>query len=249
MADDVREFVRLAQDAEIRGDKQVAAQWLQKAGLIYRQAGKTLRADQMVRHAERLQAAQRVPVRQDTQVFDLVGQHEGLATFEDLLRRGDRKMVLVGPAGSGKSHFLRGLVQSGIDLTIVDDPTSSSIERQPDGDRLLLAFRLLSGTLEPSYFVEERGRAYPIYGLDLLSNAVGGQFPIRGFHRVDGVILFSALSRVELTAVARQLVSKREGLRVSETRLESLVDRAAVSGLGGHGLESEILQLPLGHCE
>jgi hypothetical protein len=55
MPDDVREYLRAAQAAEIRGDKVKAVDLLNKAAAAYRDGGKSARAEQMLRHARRLQ--------------------------------------------------------------------------------------------------------------------------------------------------------------------------------------------------
>ncbi|MBI3183539.1 MAG: hypothetical protein HYZ28_15485 [Myxococcales bacterium] len=54
MADEVREYVRAAQAAELRGDKAAAVEMLRKAAALYRSAGNQGRALQMLRHARRL---------------------------------------------------------------------------------------------------------------------------------------------------------------------------------------------------
>lgn len=57
MADAVRELLRAAQAAEIRGDKALAIELLRKAASQYRSSGNESRAMQMQRHADRLEAA------------------------------------------------------------------------------------------------------------------------------------------------------------------------------------------------
>ncbi len=57
MASDVREYLRAAQAAEIRGDKARAVQLLRTAADEYQRAGNDPRAQQMLRHVERLQAS------------------------------------------------------------------------------------------------------------------------------------------------------------------------------------------------
>lgn len=54
MADEVREYVRAAQEAEVRGDVGQAIEHLRKAATLYRTRGNTARALQMLRHARRL---------------------------------------------------------------------------------------------------------------------------------------------------------------------------------------------------
>jgi hypothetical protein len=57
MASDVREYLRAAQAAEIRGDKARAAEILRTVAGEYQKAGNDPRAQQMLRHAERLEGS------------------------------------------------------------------------------------------------------------------------------------------------------------------------------------------------
>src|SRR5258708_22838469 len=54
MASDVREYLRAAQAAEIRGDKASAAEILKAAADAFQKAGNDPRAQQMLRHVARL---------------------------------------------------------------------------------------------------------------------------------------------------------------------------------------------------
>lgn len=54
MSDDVREYLRAAQAAELRGDTSKAVELLEKAASVYRTSGRQSRAIQMLRHAYRL---------------------------------------------------------------------------------------------------------------------------------------------------------------------------------------------------
>jgi len=55
MASDVREYLRAAQAAEIRGDTVQAIELLRTAASAYQQAGNHPRAEQMLRHVRRLE--------------------------------------------------------------------------------------------------------------------------------------------------------------------------------------------------
>ncbi len=57
MASDVREYLRAAQAAEIRGEKARAAELLRTAAGEYQKAGNDARAQQMLRHAQRLEGS------------------------------------------------------------------------------------------------------------------------------------------------------------------------------------------------
>src|SRR5262249_60349957 len=57
MASDVREYLRAAQAAEVRGEKARAAELLRTAADEYQKAGNDARAQQMLRHAQRLEGS------------------------------------------------------------------------------------------------------------------------------------------------------------------------------------------------
>jgi hypothetical protein len=54
MADEVREYIRAAQEAELRGDRPQAVELLRKAAALLRSGGSSQRALQLLRHAQRL---------------------------------------------------------------------------------------------------------------------------------------------------------------------------------------------------
>ncbi len=54
MGNEAREYLRAAQEAELRGDKAQAISLLRKAALVYKGSGSGARALQMLRHAQRL---------------------------------------------------------------------------------------------------------------------------------------------------------------------------------------------------
>jgi len=56
MPEDIREYIRAAQAAEIRGDKSQAIQLLKQAAKLYESAGNRGRSLQMLRHATRLES-------------------------------------------------------------------------------------------------------------------------------------------------------------------------------------------------
>ena len=63
MESDVREYLRAAQAAEIRGDTVRAIELLRTAAAAYQRAGNHPRAEQMLRHAQRLEARPAKPPR------------------------------------------------------------------------------------------------------------------------------------------------------------------------------------------
>lgn len=58
MADEVREYIRAAQEAELRGDKAQAVALLRKAATLVRSSGNAQRALQLLRHAQRVDGDQ-----------------------------------------------------------------------------------------------------------------------------------------------------------------------------------------------
>src|SRR5205823_2789520 len=58
MPDEVREYIRAAQQAELRGDKPQAVELLKKAAAMVRSGGNFQRALHLLRHAQRLNGDQ-----------------------------------------------------------------------------------------------------------------------------------------------------------------------------------------------
>ncbi|MHB8877618.1 MAG: ClpX C4-type zinc finger protein, partial [Myxococcaceae bacterium] len=90
MSNDVREYLKAAQAAEMRGDTHQAVENLKKAAVLYRQEGKPARALQMLRQARRLDGH-----RQD--VLDELARFEWIP---------EQPMARAATAGNGEEEDL-----------------------------------------------------------------------------------------------------------------------------------------------
>src|SRR4051794_2358838 len=111
MADDVREYLRAAQQAELRGDSTRAVEMLQKAARLYRAEGNSTRALSVLKHAHRLDRGRtpsleremkRLEWRPENALAEAMDAHEevapALAPLEELAEAppaGDRGRVFV----------------------------------------------------------------------------------------------------------------------------------------------------------
>src|SRR5687768_13949572 len=106
MADEVREYIRAAQEAELRGDKPQAVELLRKAAAMVRSAGNSQRALQLLRHAQRLdgdqpdladeiQRLEWLPDKPFARTMDEDSDQEELAALQPLeeLEASDRKKL------------------------------------------------------------------------------------------------------------------------------------------------------------
>jgi hypothetical protein len=139
MADEVREYVRAAQQAEIRGDIPSAVELLIKAASLYRGSGRSQRAVTMLKHALRLEpsltelegqilqlewtSGESQVERQMKEILsaleprevaplELAGQKDALDGLRRRLSLGYRRILLLGPPGAGKSLVLKRLADA-----------------------------------------------------------------------------------------------------------------------------------------
>lgn len=115
MADEAREYLRAAQEAEIRGDVKEAVELLRKAATLYKSRGNTSRALQMLRHARRLDGT-----RQD--VLDEIGRLEWLPD-DPLSRAVAGNEVSVDPSDELKAELDKL-------LTPTEQPLPGATEKQ-----------------------------------------------------------------------------------------------------------------------
>jgi hypothetical protein len=109
MASDVREYLRAAQAAEIRGDKASAAEILKAAADAFQQAGNDPRAQQMLRHVARLKGNPAEEPLEATQPDLASGLTPGIPSAEEIReasRRGERRSRAADPEFAERSPML-----------------------------------------------------------------------------------------------------------------------------------------------
>jgi ClpX C4-type zinc finger protein len=108
MPDEVREYIRAAQQAELRGDKPQAVELLKKAATLVRSGGNLQRALQLLRHAQRLDGNQTelldeirrlewLPDKPFLRAVDAEHETEEALAPLRALEESDRRMVDRGP--------------------------------------------------------------------------------------------------------------------------------------------------------
>ncbi|HYO52135.1 ClpX C4-type zinc finger protein [Archangium sp.] len=198
----------------------------------------------------------------------LVGQEPAREGLERGLEAGVRRVLVLGPEGSGKSTWMRVLVEQGRGVLVTPD----SLDRAPvdalllveDVDRLppaeqssLSAF--LARHPERTVLMTARGDpAAP--GLVLLSDsgrlsvpttaalaeAVRGALPIVLLEQVQWLVPFETLSVEDLIDIARRRLASREDCRLSDEVLTALATEAARSPRSGHELQALLARVPPG---
>ncbi|AKJ04576.1 ClpX C4-type zinc finger protein [Archangium gephyra] len=214
--------------------------------------------------AQRAQA----PAPQRPVSVELVGQVRAREGLERGLEAGVRRVLLLGPEGSGKSTWMRALVEQGRGVLV----TPESLDRAPveavllveDVDRLAPAEQVsLSAFLSrhPACTVLMTARGTPVAsGLSLLSDsdrvsvpttaslseAVGGSLPVALLEQVQWLVALTAPGIEELSEIARRQLAARGDLQLSGEVLTALATEAARSPRSGHELRALLARVPPG---
>ncbi|WP_375765514.1 hypothetical protein NR798_27815 [Archangium gephyra] len=199
---------------------------------------------------------------------ELVGQEQAREAFERGLEAGVRRLLLLGPEGSGKSTWLRVLVEQGRGVLVTPD----SLDRAPvdalllveDVDRLTPAEQASLRTFlvrHPSCTVVMTARGSPVAsGLVLLSDsgrlpvpstaalseAVRGALPVVLLEQVQLLVALAAPGVEDLIEIARRQLASREDSRLSDEVLTALATEAARSPRSGHELQALLARVPPG---
>ncbi|HYO73678.1 MAG TPA: ClpX C4-type zinc finger protein [Archangium sp.] len=214
--------------------------------------------------AARVQA----PAPQRPVSAELVGQAQAREELERGLEAGVRRVLLLGPEGSGKSTWMRALVEQGRGVLV----TPESFDRAPvdavllveDVDRLSSAEQAsLSAFLSrhPSCTVVMTARGGPVVsGLSFLSDsgrvsvpttaslsdAVRGSLPVALLEQVQWLVTLTAPGVEDLIEIARRQLASRGDLQLSDEVLTALATEAARSPRSGHELRALLARVPPG---
>ncbi|WP_395805100.1 ClpX C4-type zinc finger protein [Archangium minus] len=213
-------------------------------------------------------AVRRAPVSRSSVSFELVGQVTARERLERGLETGVRRMLLLGPEGSGKSTWIRELVEQGRGVLV----SSDSLDRAPadavllveDVDRLSPAEQSALGVFltrypERTVLMTSRGGAVdsgPVLVSDsgrlfvpttaALSEAVGGALPVALLEQVQLLVSLEAPGIEDLVEIARRRLASREDCRLSDEALTALATEAARSSRSGHELQALLARVPPG---
>jgi hypothetical protein len=210
----------------------------------------------------------RTPASQRPVSVELVGQTQAREALEHGLEAGVCRMLVLGPEGSGKSTWMRALVEQGRGVLVTPD----TLDRAPgdamllveDVDRLLPAEQAsLSAFLarHPTSTVLMTARGSPVAsGLVLLSDsgrvsvpstaalseAVRGTLPIALLEQVQRLVALEAPGVEDLIEIARHQLASRGDPKLSDEVLTALATEAARSPRSGHELRALLARVPPG---
>ncbi|QRK07083.1 hypothetical protein JQX13_44705 [Archangium violaceum] len=213
-------------------------------------------------------AARRTPVSRSPVSFALVGQAAARESLERGLEAGVRRVLLLGPEGSGKSTWMRELVEQGRGVLVGPD----SLERAPadavllveDVDRLPPSEQSALGAFlarhpERTVLMTTRGGSavsgpvllsdsgrLPVPTTAALSEAVGGALPVVLLEQVQLLVPLEQPGVEDLVEIARRRLASREDCRLSDEALTALATEAARSPRSGHELQALLARVPPG---
>jgi hypothetical protein len=210
----------------------------------------------------------RVPPPRVEVSAELIGQDAAQALLARALRAGVRRLLLLGPEGTGKSTWVRALEEQGRGVRILPE----SLERAPVGSVLLLedvdrlspegqaslsAFLARSpdrtviltaqGQLSaPALVLESDAGLLPVVSTAELAQAVGGTLPVPLLEQVQLPIVLEPLSVEALVEMARRRLAPRVAEGLSDEVLAALATQAARSPRAGYELLALLARVPLG---
>jgi ClpX C4-type zinc finger len=213
-------------------------------------------------------ARSQAPAPQRPVSIEWVGQAPAREGLERGLEAGVRRVLLLGPEGSGKSTWMRALVEQGRGVLVTPD----SLDRAPvdavllveDVDRLPPAGQASLGAFlarHPACTVVMTARGGPVAsGLVLLSDsgrvsvpttaalseAVRGTLPIALLEQVQMLVALAPPGVEDLVEIARRQLASREDYRLSDEVLTALATEAARSPRSGHELQALLARVPPG---
>jgi tetratricopeptide (TPR) repeat protein len=208
---------------------------------------------------ERPQASR--PRVEQADAVELVGQQEMRALLERALRAGARRLLVIGPEGSGKSVWFRQLEREKrgtvVTLDLLEEGGGGVVVFLEDVDRFMPDEWLRLGGFMARYpertvLLSARGTAkapslrlsgavgsLPVFTTSALSQAVFEAVPMELLEQVQVVLTLQVPEEAEFREIARQrLASRGPGLVLSEAVIEAFAAEAARSPRAGHELNA-----------
>ncbi|HYH95686.1 ClpX C4-type zinc finger protein [Hyalangium sp.] len=212
------------------------------------------------------------PVRRKdvhAEMAELVGQQDARALLERALKAGARRVLVIGPEGTGKTVWFRELAsqERGTIMTLeaLEQGAGGPVVLVEDVDRLPLEAQerlgsflarhpertvLMSarGTLgAPKLVLQGAEGRLPILGTHALSEGVLGAVPVSLLEQIQLAIALQVPTRDELMEVARRLLVPRASeLSVTEEVLAAIAAEAASSPRAGHELNALLARVLVG---
>ncbi|PTL85266.1 ClpX C4-type zinc finger protein [Vitiosangium sp. GDMCC 1.1324] len=218
--------------------------------------------------APRAPTARRIVSTHRPVSLELVGQEAARESLEQGLEMGMRRVLVLGPEGSGKSTWMQALVEQGRGVLV----TSDSLDRAPmdalllieDVDRLPPAEQASLGAFlarHPEHTVLMTSRGEPaspgpvllsdsgrlsVPTTASLSEAVRGALSALLLEQVQLLVPLQKPGVEDLMEIARHRLASREDSRLSDEVLEALATEAARSPRLGHELQALLARVPSG---
>jgi len=212
-------------------------------------------------------ARSRAPAR-PPEADALLGQGEAQAALERGLAGGVRRILVLGPEGSGKSTWLRQLARRGlgelVGLDALEHASGEATLLLEDVDRLSPAEQAALGAFlerQPQRGVVMTGRGVAgVRGPELISDtgrlvvpttaslaeATRGALPLALLERVQWLVTIEPPGEELLRELARRELEAREDCHLSDEALLALAREAARSPRLGHELKALLARLPPG---
>lgn len=204
-----------------------------------------------------------------TELAGLVGQEEARALLERALQAGARRVLVVGPVGTGKSVWFRQLERqergtlmtletleqgAGGPVVLVEDVDRLSPEaqerlgaflaRHPERTVLMSARGTLSA---PKLVLQGAEGSLPVLSTRALSEGVLNAVPVSLLEQVQLGISLQVPTREEFMEIARQLLGPRGALlALPDDLLAALASEAVSSPRAGHELIALLARVPEG---
>lgn len=213
-------------------------------------------------------AARRASAARKPVPSELVGQEAARERLERGLDVGVRRVLLLGPEGTGKSTWMRSLVEQGRGVLVTPDALERApvdavllvedVDRLPPAEQASLA-AFLARHSERTVVMTARGKPVapgpvlqsdsgllPVPTTASISEAVRGTLPIVLVEQVQLVVVFEASSVEDLKEIARRRMASREDCTLSEEALTALATEASRSPRSGHELLALLARVPPG---
>jgi hypothetical protein len=201
--------------------------------------------------------------------LELIGQAEARALLERALQAGARRLLVMGPEGTGKTVWLRELSRQErgnlVTLEVLEQGAGGHVALLEDVDRLSpeASARLASflarypertvimsarGALgAPSLVLRGAEGSLPVFTTRALSLAVSGGVPVALLEHVQLALALRVPTEAEFVEIARRLLAPRASeLDVSEDVLAALASEVARSPRAGHELSALLARVLAG---
>ncbi len=211
---------------------------------------------------------ERVPGASGGVLATLTSQTRAIDQLVRAIGQGRRRVLLLGPSGSGKSAMLRAISQRSAGALVdagspdtwpaqglllldgadgLEEREWARLSRALDATQAAVILALRGRTPEPTYFlITEDDQKEPLPSSQSLVTATGGKLTLGVAEAVDFVASLEAPDRQALCELAQFLFSEKMPEELAGGLAESLAEMAHGSGRGLHELVALVRRVPPG---